>query len=419
MKKQSSLPSSEFIVCSGATCNCTGNPTLFAALQITTHTKYYANAVDKLIATIEDTQFVEGIAPFKTCKYKKGYDKSCVYQPLGFWKVEDNAHFPSIGTRDILTESGTLQCVLGGTISIHDHGQVVTVEEDMDKAEEPIQQAEATTVWVESTEEVNEAAASQALTYVSNVNTLQLVNLDLLYWGEMSEENPRALRLLLGDEFLFRATTPIGEDQHYISWSVTELCADETTKEKAQTGQTIHLETTPETTSYQAHPTTHRAFSWEPSQMGLYLISAARTPKDQVTKTYYSGFYYAIEVVDTLSFTSLTINQPPKLIWVVGDSVVITLHSTVKVPPTQLKRLRFVVRGTKGCQSHQTAMIFTATGAHPFQQKGCCLQAVFPSVNANTYQVEVLEDHRPIQGIALVSFQVHDNAILSISPAVE
>ncbi|WP_410881458.1 glycoside hydrolase family 19 protein, partial [Myroides sp. DW712] len=39
--------------------------------------------------------------------------------------------------------------------------------------------------------------------------------------------------------------------------------------------------------------------------------------------------------------------------------------------------------------------------------------------NANTYQVEVLEDHRPIQGIALVSFQVHDNAILSISPAVE
>ena len=117
MKKQSSPPVSEFIVCSGATCSCTGNPTLFAALRITTHTKYYANAVDKLIATIEDTQFVEGIAPFKTCKHKKGYDKSCVYQALGFWKVEDNAHFPSIGTLDILTESGTLQCVMGGTIS--------------------------------------------------------------------------------------------------------------------------------------------------------------------------------------------------------------------------------------------------------------------------------------------------------------
>ena len=293
------------------------------------------------------------------------------------------------------------------------------MKEDTGKAEESMQQAEATTVSVGSTEEETEAAASQALTYVSNVNTLQLVNLDLLYWGEMSEENPRALRLLLGDELLFRATTPVGEDQHYISWSVTELCVDETSKEKALTGQTIHLDTTPETTSYQAHPTTHRAFSWEPSQVGFYLISAARTPKDQATKTYYSGFYYTVEVVDTLSFTSLTINQPPKSIWVVGDSVVITLRSTVKLPPAKLERLRLIVRGTKGSQSHQTAMVFTATGAHTFQQEGCCLQATFPTTNANSYQVDVFEDHRPLRGITPVYFQVHDNAVLSISPAAE
>ncbi|WP_353162821.1 DUF4280 domain-containing protein, partial [Myroides odoratus] len=130
MKKQTSIPSpsvSEFIVCSGAQCTCTGNPSLFPELRISTHKKYYANAVDKLIATIEDTQFVEGPSPFKTCKHKKGYDKSCLYQPLGFWKVEANADFPSIGERDILTETGTLECVMGGTISIHHHGQVITV----------------------------------------------------------------------------------------------------------------------------------------------------------------------------------------------------------------------------------------------------------------------------------------------------
>ncbi|WP_060874573.1 DUF4280 domain-containing protein, partial [Myroides odoratus] len=421
MKKQTSIPSpsvSEFIVCSGAQCTCTGNPLLFPELRISTHKKYYANAVDKLIATIEDTQFVEGPSPFKTCKHKKGYDKSCLYQPLGFWKVEANAHFPSLGERDILTETGTLQCVIGGIISIHHHGQVITAEEDQEQQETETAEEENTCDDLIE-EKVGEASSLQTLRYVSNVDSITLVNLDELHWGALSPENPRALRVGLGEEMIFRASTPLGEDKQYISWSVTQSCGDSSLFEAGKTGQTFHVQTTAENVNYQAHPTTHRAFSWEPTQTGVYLISAARTPKEEATKTYYGTFYYYIEVVNQAVLTLLELNQPPTLTRVVGDQVKITLHSTIRLSQERVDQLRIKVRVKEGDSHTQTAVVFCSAGKHPFTQVGTVIQAVYTCTNTHTYQVEVWENSKRSFAIPPQYFQIYANAVLSISPQVE
>lgn len=421
MKKQTSIPSpsvSEFIVCSGAQCTCTGNPSLFPELRISTHKKYYANAVDKLIATIEDTQFVDGPSPFKTCKHKKGYDKSCLYQPLGFWKVEANVDFPSIGERDILTETGTLQCIMGGTISIHHHGQVITVEEDHEQQETGTVEEEKTGVDLIE-EKTGEASSPQTLRYVSNVDSITLVNLDELHWGALTPENPRALRVGLGEEMIFRASTPLGEDKQYISWSVIQSCGDSSLFEVGKTGQTFHVQTTAESVDYQAHPTTHRAFSWEPTQTGVYLISAARTPKEEAAKTYYGTFYYYIEVVNQAVLTLLELNQPPTSTRVVGDQVKITLHSTIRLSQERVDQLRIKVRVKEGDSHTQTAVVFCSTGKHQFTQVGTVIQAVYTCTNAHTYQVEVWENSKRSLAIPPQYFQVNANAVLSISPQVE
>lgn len=410
----SSFPLSEFIVCSGAQCTCTGNPSLFPELRISTHQKYYANAVDKLIATIEDTQFIEGPSPFKTCKHKKGYDKSCLYQPLGFWKVEDNAHFPSIGQRDILTETGTLQCVMGGTISIHHHGQIVTVEE-----EQETNKTEEDDNFIELTEQTPAEIVPQVLRYVSNVNSVTLVNLDNLHWGALTPKNPRALRVSIGEALIFRANTPPGEEKQYISWSVTQLCDDSSLFEAGKTGQTFHVETTAETVDYQTHPTTHRTFSWKPTQAGIYIISASRTPKEELTKTYYGTFYYYIEVVDQAVLTLLELNQPHKPTRVVGDEVKITLHSTIRLSPEQVDQLQIKVRVKDGDLHTQTAVVFSSTGRYPFTQVNNTIQAVYTCANVHTYQVEVWENSKLSLAIPPQYFQVCTNMVLSISPQVE
>lgn len=411
---------SEYVVCSGAQCSCTGNPAIFPSLAITTHKKYYANAVDKLIATIEDTQFVEGTSPFKTCLHKKGYDKTCVYQPLGPWRVKQNEHFPLVGGREILTETGLLSCALGGTIGIHSHGQVITVSEDSPQEEAQCKEIEDGKEESQVVDVVTrEAELPEPLTYVSTVECMILSNQEDLRWGAVEGENKQALRICKGEELIFTATAPVGEETNYISWSVTELTAGATTAEMLRKGETVRISSDKDIERYVVHPTTHRAFSWEPTKSGVYLISAASKPKEGEVKTYYQAFYYYVEVVDEATVLSLDLGMDVVDPLVVGDQVVLRLHSDVQLTSAQVNQLRIKVSAQDLPPGADTAVIFTDDGTFSFVQKGTILEATFTCVNANTYQVTVEQQFAPVARIPPQYFQVMANSVHTISPQVE
>ncbi|MGG5578148.1 PAAR-like protein [Myroides sp. C15-4] len=414
------LPLSEYVVCSGAQCSCTGNPAIFPSLSITTHKKYYGNAVDKLIATIEDTQFVEGTSPFKTCLHKEGYDKTCVYQPLGSWRVKQNEYFPLVGGREILTETGLLSCALGGTIGIHSHGQVITVSEDTPQEEPPCKETEDGKEESQVVDVVTrKGELPEPLTYVSTVERMILSNQEDLHWGAVEGENKQALRICKGEELIFTATAPVGEEANYISWSVTELIAGATTAEMLRKGETVRISSDSEIARYVVHPTTHRAFSWEPTKSGIYLLSAASKPKEGEVKTYYQAFYYYVEVVDEATVLSLDLGMDAADPLVVGNQVVLRLHSDVQLAPAQVKQLRIKVSAKDLPPEVDTAVIFTDEGAFTFVQKGTILEATFTCMNANTYQVTVEQQFAPVARIPPQYFQVMANSVNSISPQVE
>uniref|UniRef100_UPI0039AEABAF DUF4280 domain-containing protein n=1 Tax=Myroides odoratus TaxID=256 RepID=UPI0039AEABAF len=198
------LSSSAYVVCQGATCSCTGNPSVFPELALTSHRKFYANTQDKLIATIEDNQFKVGPAPFVVCSYKKGNDKTCTYLPRGFWEVPQNDHFPLIDGRDILTHQAQLGCTLGGTLQIFTHGQLITL--DQHEVEQALE------AFVDLTPfspllDLEALHHFEVPTYVSNVTGLTLSNQSELHCGSVMQGGPQALRVLKGETLIFTATT--------------------------------------------------------------------------------------------------------------------------------------------------------------------------------------------------------------------
>lgn len=410
------LSSSSYVVCQGATCSCTGNPSVFPELAIRSHRKFYANTQDKLIATIEDNQFEAGAAPFVLCSYKKGNDKTCTYLPVGFWEVPQNDSFPMLDGRDILTHQAQLSCTLGGTLQIFTHGQRITLDQ---KTVEEALEAYVDLTPFNPLLDFEALHHFEAPTYVSNVTHLTLSNKSELHWGGVSQGGPQALRVLKGETLLFTATTSPEDSDNYISWSIIESLSDPELLAWGKTGKTIQLDTCSESIKYQATQTSNRTFRATPTQKGTYLISAANKPKDQLIKPYYEGFYYYIEVVDTASIESLHLSDAVTQGLIIGDQVVFTVTSDIQLPKEQLDHLRIKVTVNEVHPDANTSAIFSTQSATPFVQEGNQVRAYFQCPNAYAYQVEVQYRNQPLTNIPIQSFRVAANKILSITPKVE
>ncbi|MGG5506047.1 MULTISPECIES: DUF4280 domain-containing protein [unclassified Myroides] len=405
---------SDLVVCSGATCMCTGNPTIFASLSITTHQKYYLNAVDKLIATVEDTQFESGSSPFQQCKHKKGRDKTCVYQPSGNWEMDAKESVHTIDGRGILTKTGTLRCGKGGVLSIQTTGQVDGME-DVHKLEKEQAFSKGKTTRVKRVD--FRSYPAQATSYVSQVEELTLCNLEQLHWGSLMRDNPRALRILKGDELIFTAATRGKEESKNITWSVLYAREGSRVLEVGKTGKTIVLHAVGE--GYQTYSTKHRAFSWQPQSAGVYLIGVSPSPQLGVSKTYEENFYYYLEVVEDATITSLQLSVTPEEKMVVGDRVGITLHSDIKLTTRQKEQLRIKVSAKDVHPGNHTAYIFTSKGKDSFKQRGTAVQVIFDCVNVNSYQVEVYKNLVRQTAIPTPEFTVECSDLLTVLPPVE
>lgn len=406
---------SEVVVCSGATCVCTGNPSAFATLSITTNQKYYINAVDKLIATVEDNQFVSGLSPFQQCKHKKGKNKTCTYQPFGIWNIVGNESTRSIDGRGILTKNGILRCAKGGVLSIRTSGQVEGVEQNEKCIKGlPCDYREEST----PTKKVDLVEHSiQPSAYASKVYDLTLTNLEQLHCGHLVRDNTRALRIQKGDELIFTASTNANEESKNISWSVLYAKGGSSILEDGKTGKTIVLHTAGD--QYETFSTKHRAFSWQPQKAGVYIIAVNTTPQLKVQKTYKEAFYYYFEVVDDATITSLQLSVKKEDTLVVGDRVNLVLHSDIKLSSQQINQLCIKVSAKDVHPGNHTAFVFTSKGAQSFKQKGTTLQATFDCVNVNTYQVEVYKNLMRHTAIPTQYFNVGSTSLLAIFPPLE
>ncbi|MGG5508244.1 MULTISPECIES: DUF4280 domain-containing protein, partial [unclassified Myroides] len=409
-------PLSEYIVCSGAKCQCTGNPSIFSTLSIKTHQKYYVNAADKLVATIEDNQFEEGGSPFKLCKHKKGNDKTCTYQAEGFWEVKENDPFPLVGNKDVLTETGKLRCVIGGELSIFTHGQTVSVTaEEVEEIKETFPNLPTLNGLLDFDSLLD---TSDEVSYVSNVNHLELINTAQLKIGALADGGVQALRVLKGEQLVFKATTPSNESGRYISWSVTEALPGSNVLDAGKTGQSITLDITSENAIYQAVETTSRTFSVTPTQVGTYLFSAARMPKDQENKPYYATFYYYLEVVEHATIQTLELSNKAQEVRR-GDEIVFTIHSDVELPEAQLNLLSLHVTVQSAHEADHIAVIYRAKGSAALVQEGNKVKATFSSSNINVYRVQVYYNEQPLGLIPTQTFEVVPNKVLSFTPKVE
>ncbi len=414
--EEETLPLSEYIVCSGAKCQCTGNPSVFSTLSIMTHQKYYANAADKLVATIEDNQFEEGESPFKLCKHKKGNDKTCTYQAEGFWKVKENDHFPLVGNKDVLTETGKLRCVIGGELSIFTHGQIVSItEEEVEEIKDVFPNLPALNCLLDFDTLLD---TSDEVIYVSNVNRLELTNTPHIKIGALADGGAQALRVLKGEQLVFKATTPTNESGRYISWSVTEVAPESTVLDGGKTGQSITLGITSDHVIYNAVETTSRTFTITPTQAGTFLVSAARKPKDQEKKTYYATFYYYLEVVDYATIQALELSNNVQEVRR-GDEVVLIIHSDIELPEAQLDLLSLRVTVQSVHEADNIAMIYRAKGSPTFVQEGNKIKATFTCSNINVYHVQVYYNDQPLSEIPTRTFEVIPNKVLSFTPKVE
>lgn len=114
-----------FVVQKGkAECN-QGNQ--FPQYKVTAHKQHYWNdsegSADFLAVTEDDFQFNPPGPSFGQCKLKpsSGGYLPCSYSPAGKWqKTYDKV---KVMDKKIVTEESELQCVIGGKITIKDHGQ--------------------------------------------------------------------------------------------------------------------------------------------------------------------------------------------------------------------------------------------------------------------------------------------------------
>jgi muramidase (phage lysozyme) len=125
--------SGKYFVVHNATCVCNKaeNPSQTAKLQVTTHKLViFNNQQGKFAATEEDKQFNPPTATFGKCTLKpsSGGNLPCQVATAPKWAKSYNK--TKVLGKNILTEISTLQCTIGGKISVKNHGQSNTVTKE-------------------------------------------------------------------------------------------------------------------------------------------------------------------------------------------------------------------------------------------------------------------------------------------------
>ncbi|MDQ1097231.1 MULTISPECIES: DUF4280 domain-containing protein [Chryseobacterium] len=126
MSDQSSLHDGKHFVVQKGQAQCDQGDQ-FPQYKVTAHQQHYWNDsdgdADYLAVTEDDLQFNPSGPSFGKCKLKpsSGGNLPCSYAPAGKWqKTYDKV---KVMGKSIVTEASELQCVVGGKITIKDHGQ--------------------------------------------------------------------------------------------------------------------------------------------------------------------------------------------------------------------------------------------------------------------------------------------------------
>ncbi|WP_158961388.1 TIGR02594 family protein [Myroides fluvii] len=421
--------SAQYVVCKGATCNCDGNPSAKGTLEVTTHKKYYINdqGTDKPIATVEDVMFKEGVSPFITCSHKKGNDKTCTYAPKGKWKVPNNAKFPEVGGKDILTELGTLSCAIGGTLTIMTHGQTVDIDgEDVQEVEDAFVDMSAINAML-SYEELPSEEQKYPEEYVSDVSKLEYIASEDIILTPQSEGNTRAFYVLKGQFVDFRATVTVNTaDKHKrrgnnISWGITEILSEDVfTGAKSSSSKTYKLQLADQNkVVYKAFKRVTNPFGFAFAKSGRYIIDASSREKEAGKEwAYYKDQYFYIEVVDQASITALSVKGINQEIFI-GNEVTITVISNLPLSSTTLRSLTITIASVSitGQESilysYRDSSIESMVNSKRYTQTANKLEAKFTCVNSGLFTIKILQDGQELTAFRQ-SMEVLENKVIDI-----
>ncbi|EHQ42664.1 DUF4280 domain-containing protein, partial [Myroides odoratus] len=419
----------QYVVCKGATCSCDGNPSAKGTLMVTSQKKYSINdkGADKLVATVEDTAFEEGIAPFITCSYKKGTDKTCTYAAQGNWIVPNNTKFPEVAGKAILTETGSLCCTLGGTLTFMTHGQTVDVDNDEVQEVEDAFGAMRVINALLSYEELPSVEQKYPEEYVSDVAQLECIPSEDVVLTPMSEGNTRAFYVLKGQFVEFSATTKVNTaDPHKrrgenISWGLTEILEDGVfAARQSSISKTYKLPPTDqEKVLYQGYKRVANPFGFVFTKSGHYIIDASSREKIAgTTWSYYKDQYCYIQVVDQASILVLRLSVVDQAI-LVGEEVILTVISDLPLSPAVLSTLTIVVcsvakTGEESLEYiYRDAAIEPINGSKRYTQTANKLEAKFKCVNSGLFRMKVLQDGQELTAFTQ-TIEVGENQVLAI-----
>ncbi|WP_353103645.1 TIGR02594 family protein [Myroides odoratus] len=416
----------QYVVCKGATCSCDGNPSAKGTLMVTSQKKYSINdkGADKVVATVEDTAFEEGVSPFITCSYKKGTDKTCTYAAQGNWMVPNNTKFPEVAGKAILTETGSLCCTLGGTLTFMTHGQTVDVDNDeVQEVEDAFVDMRVINVLL-SYEELPLEEQKYPEEYVSDVAQLECIPSEDVVLTPMSEGNTRAFYVLKGQFVEFSATTKVNTaDQHKrrgenISWGLTEILEDGVfAARQSSISKTYKLPPTDqEKVFYQGYKRVANPFGFVFTKSGHYIIDASSREKiSGTTWSYYKDQYCYIQVVDQASILALRLSIVDQAI-LVGEEVILTVTSDLPLSPAVLSALTIVVCSVSktGEESleyiYRDAAIEPINGSKRYTQTANKLEAKFKCINSGLFRIKVLQDGQELtaftQTIGVVEYKI-------------
>ena len=433
-EKQENDPSNEaipaqYVVCKGATCNCDGNPSAKGTLEVTTHKKYYINdqGTDKPVATVEDVMFKGGVSPFITCSHKKGNDKTCTYAPQGKWKVPNNAKFPEVGGKDILTELGTLGCAIGGTLTIMTHGQTVDVDdEDVQEVEDAFVDISAINALL-SYEDLPSEEQKYPEEYVSDVSKLECTPSEDVVLTSYSEGNTSAFYVLKGQFVDFRAIVSVNTaDKHKrrgdnISWGITEILSEDVfIGAKSSSSKTYKLQEVDQNkVVYTAFKRVMNPFGFAFAKSGTYIIDASSREKVAGSEwAYYKDQYCYIEVVDQASIIALSLKGINQEIFI-GNEVTITVISNLPLSSTTLSSLTITIASVSitgeesTLYSYRDSSIESMVNSKRYTQTANKLEAKFSCLNSGLFTIKVLQDGQELTALSQ-SMEVLENKVIDI-----
>jgi muramidase (phage lysozyme) len=133
----------KFYVVHGGTCVCdkAEDPTKEAKITVTSQNLLVLNDSDKkYAATNEDTTLDPPAATFGKCTLKPSSSGNMPCVPSCAPKWEKAYEKRKVMDKPILTEISTLQCMVGGKITIKKHGQTVSVVKEHAELSDPVQQ---------------------------------------------------------------------------------------------------------------------------------------------------------------------------------------------------------------------------------------------------------------------------------------